>query len=249
MRFFGFTLISLLAVPAVAQEITSPFYVPEAGHILSQTTASFTKDKLKSDPTGRTYHRQLGEDLTLGLGAGFSALVSGELNWTKLKQEVSFSLPRAKEYGAGLKGQWEVGGILTQLSALYRQTTNVDFEARRKTEVHLRLGKTLKTMTPYLHLAGIFPMNGRTDFNDNIYLGETGVFQKVKDKMTLDSAIYLKYDKNTKGRSCGIRGELSYQFTSWMALGLNGAWQARGRAKNHAHTYHQMAGIKATFAF
>ena len=238
----------LTCLPAMATPISSPFYQPTMGHFLSKTSASYTKNKIKTTPTTRSYHRSLGEEVTLGLGSGFAALIAGDLNWTRQKQEISFSTPHASAYGAGLQGQWNLGGILTNLSVLYHQSTNVNFEARRKIKTNLYLGKELDKMTPYLHLTGNFPLNARAEFNDPLYRGETGVFQSVNDKMTLDTALYLQYDKNAKERSYGIRGEWSYLPTNWIAISLNGEWQARGKSHKRK-TYHQLLGTKITFSF
>ena len=59
----------------------------------------------------------------------------------------------------------------------------------------------------------------------------------------------LKYDKNIKERSYGMRGEISYIATSWLAFCLEGEWQARGHAKSNTKTYHQEVGIKTVFSF
>ena len=116
-------------------------------------------------------------------------------------------------------------------------------------EADLRFGKALKSMTPYLHLTGHFPLNAHPEFNNPIYRAETGVFQNVNDKMTLDTALYLGYDKNIHGKSYGIRTELSYLVCSWASIGINGEWQARGHAKNGAKTYHQSVGANIRLAF
>ena len=241
--------VLLFCVPVSATEITSPFYLPNAGHLLNQTRGNYTKNKIKTTPLTRTYHRALNNELTVGLGAGFAALVSGELNWTRQKQVTTLSEPHTTAYKVGLKGQWETGPVLTQLSALYHQTDNVAFLPRRTLETHLRFGKPLKSMTPYLHLTGDFPLNARPEFNNPVYRGETGVFQSINQKMTLDTALYLQYDKNIQERSYGIRGEWSYLVTSRVAFGLNGEWQARGKAHNSTKTYHQSVGAKVTFSF
>ena len=104
-------------------------------------------------------------------------------------------------------------------------------------------------MTPYLNLLGNFPLNARPDFNNPLYRSEVGIFQSINDKMTLDTALYLQYDKNEKGKSYGIQGEYSYLATPWLAFGLNGSWQARGHAKGGAKTYQKSMGIKTTLSF
>ncbi len=240
---------AFLSIPAAAHEITSPFYLPEMGHVLSQTSALYSKNKITTSPTTRTYRTTIVEELTLGLGAGLAALMNGDLNWTRQKQDKTLSAPHTKGYAAGLKGQWEVNGLLTQFSGLYHQTTEVDFSARRLLETHFRFGKQLKTMTPYVHLQGNFPLHARSHFNNPLYRVETGVFQQVSPKTTLDTALYLQYDKNVKGKSYGIRGEYSYLATQWMAISINGQWQARGHAKAHEKTYHQQIGTKISFSF
>ena len=242
-------LTAMMACPALAMEITSPFYQPQAGHILSKTGAFYTKNKMKDRPSVRIYRRDLNEEITLGLGAGLAALMEGDLNWTRQKQIFTQKHPQTKGYAAGLKGQWQFDDVLTQFSALYRQTTNVIMEPRREIEAHVRLGKQLKTMTPYVHLSATFPLNARSDTNGNIYRGETGVFQTVNTSMTLDSAIYLQYDKNMQERSYGIRAEWSYLINPQIAWSLNGEWQARGHAKGNTRTYHQAIGTKITFTF
>ena len=249
MKILSIALISLLTVPVLASEITSPFYLPQTGHFLTKTDATYNKDKFKVDTTSRRYQRTLGEKIMLGIGGGMAVLIGGDLNWTKQKEQLTFSHPHTKTYAAGLKGQWETMGILTQISTLYRQTTNVFFEPRRQMETHIRLGKNLKFMIPYLHLKGQFPLNARPQFDEPIYRAETGVFQNVNDKITLDSALYLAYDKNIHGKSYGLRTELSYLLSSWSSIGINGEWQAKGHAKNGADTYHQSVGINMRFAF
>ena len=243
MKLLTIGFLSFLALPAMATEITSPFYMPELGHVQSKTMGQYSKSKRQTMPN--KYQRQLLQEMTSGLGGGIAALAAGDLNWTK--QDGSF--PHTKGYSAGLKGQWEVGGILTQLSAVYHQTTNVNFEPRRQMETQVRLGKKLQKMTPYVALSGKFPMNARSDFNDPIYRTDVGVFQPVNDKMTLDTTLYLKYNKNIKERSYGIRGELSYNVSSWLAFGIEGQWQARGHAKSDTKTYHQSIGIKTILSF
>ena len=249
MKLWMIPVVCLLTLPSMAAEITSPFYLPEAGHVWGKTEAVFIKDKIKDKKTVRFYDQGVGQKLSLGLGGGLAALVEGNMHWIRQKQEKTFSYPRTKEYAAGIKGGWNFDSFLTQLSVLYRQTTNVNFSARRLMETHLRLGKQLKTMTPYLHLAGRFPLNARPEVNAPIYRAETGVFQTVNDKMTLDSALFLNYNKNIKERSYGIRSEISYSLFDGVAVGINGEWQARGRAKNNAHTYHQKVGASIQFAF
>lgn len=241
--------MGMIALPALATPITSPFYLPQAGHVLSQTTAQYTKNKIKNNASMRLYRRNLSEEITLGLGAGMALLINGDLNWTRQKHPLFSVHSSAKSYSAGLKGQWNWESVMAQFTAQYHQTTDVDFAPRRAIEAHMRLGKALKAMTPYLHLAGTFPLNARSAFNAPIYRGETGVFQPIKESMTLDTALYLQYDKNTKERSYGIRAEWSYALTSWMSFGLNGTWQARGKASHSTKTYHQSAGAKITFAF
>ena len=247
MKLLTLLTLSFLTAPALASEITSPFYIPSTGHVLSQTQTSFSK--MKQTPGKRTYHRLLDEEISLGLGAHFSAILSGNLNWTHQKQRTSLSFPHKTGYSTGVKGQWALKGLLTQTAILYHQTNNVHFTPRRTLEGHFRFGKELKTLTPYLHLVGNFPLNARTEFNNPIYRGETGVFQNINNKMTLDTALYLQYDKNIKGKSYGIQAEWSYLPVSWVAIGLNGSWQARGHAKYNEKTYHKSIGIKTTFSF
>ena len=242
-------VIVLMALPAFATPITSPFYLPQGGHVVSQTVADYTKNKAKETPSVRTYRKKLGQRFTLGLGAGLAALLEGELDWTRQKQQMTVSRPHTKSYGAGLKSQWTWDKTVMQIATLYHQTTNVDFDPRREIQAHVRLGQSLKTMTPYLHLTGTFPLNAWDDLNMPVYRAETGVFQPIKTSMTLDTALYLQYDKNTKERSYGIRGEWSYMATSWMAVSLNGEWQARGKTAGNTKTYHGTVGAKLTFAF
>ena len=243
MKLLTIGFLSFLALPVMATEVTSPFYLPELGHVQSKTNGQYTKNKRKTMPN--RYQRQLAQEITIGLGAGIATLAAGDLNWTR--QNGSF--PHTKGYAAGLKGQWDIGGILTQFSTWYHQTTNVSFEARRQMEAQVRLGKQLQKMTPYISLKGKFPMNARPEFNDPVYRGDIGVFQPINDKMTLDTTLYLKYDKNIKERSFGIRGEYSYAVTSWLAFGVQGEWQARGHAKSNTKTYHQSVGVKTTLSF
>ena len=249
MKFLTIPLFSLLSFSAMATEITSPFYLPDLGKVLSTTQAQYTKNKQTLSPTLRQYKRQVNQQIMLGLGGGFATLFEGNINWNKQKQDVSFSTPHATDYGVGLQAQGEFEKILMQVSALYRQTTDTAFAPRREIETHLRLGKNLKTMTPYLHLAGNFPLNARAEFNEPLYRAETGVFQGVNKNLTLDSALFLQYDKNIHGRSYGIRSELAYLMTSWSSVALNGAWQARGHAKNNTKTYHQSVGLSFKIAF
>ena len=249
MKFASFSLILLSALPVFAHEITSPFYVPAAGQFLSLTTATYNKYKLTVKPTLRTYRQSVVQELSVGFGAGLAGIFSGEMDWTRQKQDVSFSYPHTKGYTAGLKGRWQMDSFLMQIVTQYHQTTNVNFAPRRALEGDVYLGKQLATMTPYLHLKGLFPLNARPEFNNPIYRGETGVFQPVNKKITLDTALFLNYDENIKGRSYGIRGELSYLFTSWASIGINGEWQARGHAKNRTRTYHQMVGANLRFSF
>ena len=249
MKKWMSAFITLTTLPALATEISSPFYQPSMGHIVSQTSALYTKHKIKGTPTTRTYRRDLGERITLGLGAGLAALIEGNLDWTRQKQIFTQKIPHTKTYAAGLTGVGCFEGILVQLGALYRQTTNVIFEPRREIEAQMRLGKQLKTMTPYLHLNAHFPLNARKEFNTPVYRAETGVFQSVNKAMTLDTALYLQYDKNIQERAYGIRTEWAYLVTSSIAFSLNGEWQARGHAPGNTRTYHQAIGTKITFHF
>ena len=248
MKFVTMLMCSLVAVPAFAQEITSPFYLPEMGHILNQTSFDYTKKK-RTPLTTRLNQQTLSDKVTVGLGAGLAATLEGDLNWTRQKQQESVSYPHTKTYAAGMKGQWEIGGLLSQLNVAYHQTTNVHFNPRRLIQTDAYFGKKLASMTPYIHLSGAFPMNARKDFNTPLYRGETGVFQSVKPQITLDTALFLQYDKNLKERSYGIRGEIAYLFTSWASVGLNGQWQARGHAKEDTNTYRQDIGVNIKLAF
>ena len=59
----------------------------------------------------------------------------------------------------------------------------------------------------------------------------------------------LDYDKNEKERSYGIQSELAYLPVSWVALGVNGLCQMRGKAKSSANTYNWGLGISIRFSF
>lgn len=249
MKKLSFMMMLLAAIPVWAHEITSPFYVPEAGHFLTKTTAVYDKNKRTLSPMVRQYRRSVSEEVTAGLGMGVAALLGGEINWTRQKQETTLSKPHTKGYSAGLKGVWQMDSFLSGVIVRYHQTTDVDFAPRRALDTDLYLGRQLAQMTPYLHLKGNFPLNAEHDFNDPVYRGETGVFQNINKNLTLDTALFLNYDKNIKGRSYGIRGELAYLFTSWASLGINGEWQASGHAKNQTKTYHQQVGINLRLAF
>ena len=249
MKRLSFAIMLLASLPVGAHEITSPFYLPEAGHFLTTTKAVYDKNKQTLSPTMRKYRKNVSEEITAGLGRGFAALFSGEMNWTRQKQETSFSIPHTKGYSAGLKGVWQMNSFLSEIVLRYHQTTDVDFAPRRTLDGDVYFGGNLAAMTPYLHLKGVFPLNARHEFNNPIYRAETGVFQPVNKNLTLDTALFLNYDKNIKERSYGIRGELSYLLTSWASLGINGEWQARGHAENHTKTYHQQVGMNLRLAF
>ena len=249
MKFFNVITLSLLAFPALAEEITSPFYLPEMGHILNQTGFTYIKKKRTTRPTTRLYQRTLSDQITLGLGAGLAAVLEGDIAWQHQKQNTTLSYPHTKAYGAGLKGQWEIGGFLSQVKVLYQQSTNVQLVPRRTIWAETYLGKKLTSMTPYLHLVGNFPIHARKDLNAPLYRAETGVFQTVNKKTTLDTALFLQYDQNIQERSYGIQGEVSYLMTPWASIGLNGQWQARGHAKGDTKTYFQRAGINVKIAF
>ena len=247
MQKFLLCCVSFMTLPALAHPITSPFYLPDSGHVLTQTSAVFNKNKIKTNTSTRTYHQGLAQQMVLGLGGGLAAQLQGDLNW--LRQKQAPSVPHAKAYNAGLNGVWDINGVLTRLNVFYRQSSNVQTEPRRAIHSHFYVGKSLKNMTPYLHVSTRIPLNARPVFNDPVYRAETGVFQPIKTSMTLDTALYLQYDKNIKERSYGIRAQWSYLISSWMSFGLNGEWQARGHARNNAHTYHQSVGATITLAF
>ena len=249
MKFLPLSLMILASFPAFAHEITSPFYLPTLGVFSTKTAVSYDKNKHTTNPTTRTYRQKALQEITAGLGAGLAGIFWGEMNWTRQKQETTLSFPQTKGYGAGLKGVWQMDSFLTQASVIYHQTTNVAFAPRRLIETNLYLGKQLSSMTPYLHLWGLFPLNARPEFNNPVYRAETGVFQSINTNWTLDTALFLNYDKNIQGRSYGIRSELSYLFTSWASIGINGEWQARGHAKNNTKTYHQGLGANLRFSF
>ena len=249
MKKISFMMMLLASMPVWAHEITSPFYVPSAGHFLSTTKAVYDKNKRTLSPTVHQYRRSLSEEITAGLGMGFAVLFGGEMNWTRQKQETTFSKPHTKDYSVGLKGVWQMDSFLSKGIIRYHQTTDVDFAPRRALDGEIYLGQQLATMTPYLHLKGSFPLNADHDFNDPVYRVETGVFQNINKNLTLDTALFLNYDKNIKGRSCGIRGELAYLLTSWASVGIHGEWQANGHAKNDTKTYHQQVGINLRLAF
>ena len=249
MKKLSVALLLLTALPAGAHEITSPFYVPKAGHFLSTTAAQYDKNKRTLSPTVRQYRRSVSEEITAGLGMGVAAILGGEVNWTRQKQNTTFSAPHAKGYSAGLKGVWEMNSFLSEVILRYHQTTDVDFAPRRTVEGDIYFGKQLNAMTPYLHLKGDFPLNARPEWNNPTYRAETGVFQAVNKSLTLDTALFLNYDKNIKGRSYGMRAELAYLLTSWASIGVGGEWQARGHAKERTKTYHQQVGINLRLAF
>ena len=73
MKTFLTASLLLSCLPATATPISSPFYQPKMGHFLSKTSASYTKNKIKTTPTTRSYHRFLNEEVALGLGGGVAA--------------------------------------------------------------------------------------------------------------------------------------------------------------------------------
>ena len=163
MKRLSFAIMLLGALPVWAHEITSPFYLPEAGHFLTQTKGVYDKNKWTLSPTMRKYRCSISEEVIAGLGMGVAALFSGEINWTRQKQNVSLSIPHTKGYSAGLKGLWQMDSFLSEVIIRYHQTTDVDFAPRRALEGDIYVGGQLATMTPYLHFKGAFPLNARPE--------------------------------------------------------------------------------------
>ncbi len=247
MKLAVMTTLCFLSVPVLAHEITSPFYQPAFGDFLSETRADYTKRKVQNKPTQKYYRRALTESISVGLGKGWAALVQGDLVWQK--KSSAPSVPHTKGYSLGARYLLEKESFLWVVSASYHQTGDRRFDPKHSILADVRFGKKLKTMTPYIHGIGQFPLNAEPDVNSPVYQAEMGVFQPINAHATLDSNLFLKYDKNIKERAYGAQLEGSYLMTSNVSLGIKGAWQVSGHAQNSAKTYCQSVGANLRFSF
>ena len=86
MQKFLLFCVSFMTLPALAHPITSPFYLPDSGHVLTETSAVFNKNKIKTNTTARTYHQGLAQQMVLGLGGGLAAQLQGDGHSRRLRE-------------------------------------------------------------------------------------------------------------------------------------------------------------------
>ena len=228
----------IFAGHAFATEVTHPFYVPDQGHVLTDTNYSYTK--VSYEKTGHASANTLSEQISLGVYDGLAVRVAGANAWTRFNPKDG----PASDEDRNLS--WSVGAvynlmdqhnIFAQVGVDYGQQENASFVGEYKyVNVDLKGGYDIGYFLPYLRVTGEFPVaQSKSSSNDPIYNFYLGGY-KVVGPLALDAGINYGWDKNDDGKDWSVQARADWLFTDRLSVGVYAAWMFDGNEEDFDDT-------------
>ena len=236
----AFTVLGF-AGTAAAADITNPFFLPEAMHVASVTSADFLEVRIKphGEPLSeRGYTKSLTEELQFGILNNLALIGGIKKDWTKAKEAHGVGKSEKDkndlDWEAGLA--WNILHCNTklQLSSVYGQEApgvGTGMGTYKYFDTELKLGYQFKTFLPYISGSVVTPVGQKSRANRWNYTTKVGVYQGKCGVWGLDTGITVNFDRADHSRYVTADAEASYYLTKNMTLGVYGSYVLDAREK------------------
>lgn len=242
-----------IATPAMAAEMTNPFYGPAKGKIYSDTSVEFERTQYKNDGfDGRIYQTRLAETVRYGIMDNVSIDGTISNDWRKDAPGVERD---------NMNVNWALGATWApmykdkakvQFSAKYGQDDTWPWEAGivRYGKLKADAGYDFGVVMPYVSAEWTMPFaNGSVGYEKPVYGARAGLYKFWCDKIATDlGASYTHYEE-WEGTNWAVDAEVSYFFTPNVAVGIyaNYVWDGKEEEKTSVYDKKIGARLRAQF--
>lgn len=257
--------ILFIAVPALAEEVTHPFFGPEQGRFVSITSLDTSRYQAK-DKTGynfRTYDTAVHEQLSFGILDNLALDLSIGNHWMKfsIPHEYLDTEDKNIDWFAGLS--WDViehEHWKAELAAGYGQSesaSHFNHGYYKYAEVTAKLGYDFKGIAlPYITAVWEMPVDshngtsigGEGSIDLPIYSVRGGVY-KMWNRFASDVGVTYHMTEDGNEVRWIADAELSYMFTHKTSIGIYGEYTLKGYADNQADIFSKTIGLRFKTAF
>ena len=245
----AFTVLGF-AGSAAAADITNPFFLPEALHVNSVTSASFTK--ATNNVQGRKYTKVVTEQLQFGILNNLAIIGGIKKDWTRAPGGEKDH--NDLDWNAGLA--WNILHCNTklQLSSVYGQDApgvGPGMGTYKYFDTAMKLGYQFKTFMPYVSLNVVTPVGQKSRANRWNYTGRVGVYQGKCGVWALDTGLEMAFDRADHSHNLTVDAEASYYLTKNMTLGVYGSYLLDRQEKNDGdvHNHARTVGARMRLYF
>lgn len=259
----------MFATAASAKDITNPFYLPEQGKVLSDTSIEMSRTNLKHGIGNFNKSLYANEEITYGVTDNFSVFgsIGNEFDSTQFSSG-DYNNDHNFDYMLGAKYNMQAGNWLAQVGASYYTFDPESWYGHRdnddrwfkKLAAEVKLGYDLcNGWTPYTSFSASSVID---QANRPVNYSWFGGVHKKFDKASIDAGI--RYDFNTDGDAEVIKNgfiengsntnmwyaqaEANYFIKENIALGLYGDYYLGG-SYNDDVDYDYTAGLQAKVLF
>ncbi|MDY4842192.1 MAG: hypothetical protein SO314_07505 [Alphaproteobacteria bacterium] len=250
----------MFATAASAKDITNPFYLPEQGKVLSDTSIETSRTNLKHGIGNVDKSLYANEEITYGISDNLSVFGSiGNYFDGKKFSDGQYNNDHNFDYTVGAKYNMQAGNWLAQVGASYYTYNPKSWYGHKNYEGNDRWQKELAAQvklgydlcngwTPYTS----FDISGNIDDADREldYAWFGGVHKKF-DKASVDAG--LRYDFTTDGKNANqlyAQAEANYFVKENIALGVYGDYYLGGNSDyDEDIDYDYTAGLQAKVLF
>ncbi len=251
--------VMALATPAMATELTNPFYTPNKGHVTSVTSleASRYQDKDKSGYNGRQYDKVLSEALSYGVTDEIS--VDAAISNTWMRQAPKMGISEVNKEDTNI--DWVLGGTYTygtgpvkmQGKLAYGQKESWSHEnggAYKYVRADAKAGYDFGVVLPYVQASWEMPLWASHDGADKpIYLVRGAAYKQWCDKLATDLGIAYTHFEGSEISAWTVDAEVSYFLTPDWTLGMYGNYAFDGRSKDRGTVYAEKIGLRLRTQF
>ena len=239
---------------AHAVDISSPFYLPRSGRVISTTKAEYYHKQVKSDT--QNYHvrdRLLSQGIEYGLTSRISITAQLQNAWDRTKGIVSDT-----GYAVGNEDtnvNWFVGTkyniintgfSFTQLGLGYGQKETHHMKgAYKHIDLEIKIGRNLGLVMPYAGIKTEIPIAQSKNADNNMkYEGFIGLHHYLYNFFSLDAVLNLNYDKMYKAREWRIDLAADYFLSPYSTIGIYGNYVIDDTGENNSRAYEHKIGIQ-----
>ena len=251
---------TLTATSLQAADITSPFYIPQKGKILSTTAIQYEKDTLKN-AFGKRANRQkeIAQEFSYGLSDKVALHLSGKNSWNRMKASspdgyiTKDSEPSNTRWSVGadynLLQKDNLNGFLF-LKYLQKETHHQK-GAYKAFNADMRFGYEFKDiLLPYIGGVAELPFAQSKYFDNDMKYGlYAGVYKNFCEKVSANVRLDFGYDKWHSTKEWSTRADISFYMTENTAIGLYGQQNISGKTSPKTDVYKRIYGLDVKVEF
>ncbi len=252
-------LLLLTAAPVQAIDITSPFYLPRTGQIVSTTAAEYNHKQVKSD--SQNYHardRVLSQNIEYGVAPRVSVEAQIQNAWNRTKGTITdIGYENGRE---DTNVDWRIGTkynivntgfSFAQLGLGYGQKETHHMNGAYKyVDFGAKIGQDLGIVMPYAGIGVEFPVAQSKESDNNMkYEGYIGLHHYLYNFLSLDAALNLNYDEMYEAREWRTDLAADYFLSPYSTIGVYGSYVIDDSGKWDSRAYEHQIGIRFKTVF